>query len=104
MNKRERMARNIARSLRIAICEYEYRTGAAPTKIFAELDAYYALQLGGPVRLYPEPKVTIGGIPLERVDRPGLMMYLCGDPVPIRELPEGDIELVFTDGTKRTVV
>jgi hypothetical protein len=104
MNESARMARNVVRSLRIAICEYEHRTGKAPAKIFAELDAYYALQLGGPVRLYPEPKVTIVGIPLERIDRSGLGMYLCGDPVPIRRLPDGDLQVVFPDGTKEVVL
>ncbi len=102
MNKSEKMARNIARSLRIAICEYEYRTGAAPTKIFAEMDAFYALQLGAPVDFGPERLYTVGGISLVQIARPGLGMYLCGDPVTIRDLPNGDLRVVFKDGTEVT--
>lgn len=103
MKKSEKMARDITRSLRIAVCEYEYRTGAAPSKIFAEMDAYCALQLVGPVRYYPEQTMTIGGIPLEQITRRGWGMYLCGDPVPIRDLPDGDLQVVFQDGTKEVI-
>ena len=103
MNKSERVARNIVRSLRIAICEYEYRAGTSPTKIVAEQDAYYALQLCGPVWLYPDQKVTIGGIPLERIEKPGLGIYLCGDPVNIYDLPDGDVQVIFRDGEPRSV-
>jgi hypothetical protein len=94
------MARSIARSLLIAICEYEHRTGESPKKIFAELDAYYALLPSGPIWLYPESRVTIAGIPLERIDLPGLGIYLCGDPVAIRDLPDGDLRVVFENGTE----
>ena len=100
MSSSEKMARNICRSLRIAICEYEHRTGAAPTKIFAEMDAYCVLQIAGPVRYYPERMMTIGGIPLEQITRRGLGIYLCGDPVAIRDLPDGDLRVVFEDGTE----
>ena len=100
MSSTEKMARNICRSLRIAICEYEHRTGAAPTKIFAEMDAYCALQIAGPVRYYPERLMTIGGIPLEQITRRGLGIYLCGDPVAIRDLPDGDLRVMFADGTE----
>lgn len=104
MNTTERMARNIARSLRIAICEYEHRNGEAPRKIFAELDAYYALQMGSPVkfegRLFSDQEFTLAGIPLQSITRRGLGVYLCGDPVNIRDIPEGDLRVLFQDGTE----
>jgi hypothetical protein len=94
------MALNIARSLRIAICEYEYRNGAAPVKIFAELDAYYALQDNLVVEHHQNQNITICGIQLEPIPRPGTEIYLCADPVPIRDIPTGDIRIVFHDGTE----
>ncbi len=104
MNKSEKMARNIARSLRIAICEYQYRTGVYPTKIFAELDAYYALQVSAPVAWSPEQRFTVGGISLECINIRGQGIYLSGDPVPIRDLPDGDLQVVFADGTRETIL
>lgn len=104
MNRSEKMARIVARSLRIAICEYEHRTGAYPTKIFAELDAYYALQVGAPVSWSPEQRTTVGGIPMECIQQRGLGIYLSGDPVPIRDLPGGALQIIFADGTEESIL
>jgi hypothetical protein len=107
MNQTEKMARNVARSLRIAICEYEHRNGEAPKKIFAELDAYYALQMGAPVkfegRLFPDQEFTLAGIPLQSITRRGLGIYLCGDPVAILDLPDGDVQVIFRDCEPRNI-
>lgn len=104
MNNTEKMARNITRSLRIAICEYQYRTGAYPAKIFAELDAYCALQVAAPVAWDLEKQFTVGGISLECINRRGFGIYLSGDPIPLRDLPDGDLQIVFEDGTREIVL
>ena len=97
MRNVKRMARNIAKSVTFAIAEYQHRFDAVPSKIFAELDAYYALQSVLPVRISDpfEHSMKCAGIPVEPLGKPGLGIYLSGDPVLIREFPDPDVQLIL---------
>lgn len=97
MDNIKRMARNVGRSTMAAIHEYLNRNGEYPTKIIAEAESYFAFQMMGEayaVNLFHQ-ELKFAGIPVERIDKRGTGIYLCGNPVPIYDLPDGDVQFVF---------
>lgn len=84
MNTRKKMTANIIKSLVYAIAEYEHKMGINPTKIFTELDSYYALQETLSMSALNR-EIKFCGIPVEPISKEGIGIYLCGEPVTIRD-------------------
>lgn len=98
MGRAKKMAANIAKSLVFAIKAHRYHIGIYPAKIFAELDAYYALINDSPMHLFTEHDMKFYGIPLIPISQQGLGIYLSNGPVEIREFHDPDVELIFPKG------
>ena len=84
MTGTESLAKGIAKSLRCAIEQYNAQHRRYPERIFAELSAYYGLELENPCRMDNFGRMSFMGIPVVPVGRDGLEIYLCGERVKIR--------------------
>lgn len=95
MGRAKQMAADIAKSLVFAIKAHRYHIGIYPAKIFAELDAYYALINENPMNFYSNGDKTFHGIPIVPISKEGFGIYLSNGPVEIREFQDPDVKLVL---------
>jgi hypothetical protein len=92
------MTENIAKSLVFAIRAHRYHIGIYPAKIFAELDAFYALENENPMKFYSNGDKTFNGIPIVPISKEGFGIYLSNGPVEIREFHDPDAQPIFPNG------
>ena len=96
MRKGMKFARHLAYSLLDAIALYQYHNnGERPRKAFVELDAFFVLMALDDGIRFTCDGCTFHGVEIERVDVPGLGIYLCGDPVALRQYENDEGGLLF---------
>ena len=106
MGHTKKMAENIAKSLVFAIKAHRHHIGIYPAKIFAELDAYYALKNENPMKLfdYYNQEFAIsrffGGIPIVPISKEGFGIYLSSGAIEIREFQDPDAEPIVQKETR----
>ena len=96
MGRYKKTDENIAKSLVFAIKAHRHHIGIYPAKIFAELDAYYALKNENIMSVaYYREDLTFNGIPVVPISKEGFGIYLSNGPVEIREFHDPDVQLVL---------